>query len=155
MFKSSNQGRNTLSKSTKRKSSEGTGPPPKRSNNTAVCSTPRPEARPVPKPKVPDDDESAEPSTYEKLQSIENILQDLRDRKSETGKFYLLIFSHCSNYDFSFLGDVKPSVGKSEAQVNSKAGPSGSKSDATDDKKGAESDIDMTEDAGDQTEKKS
>ena len=84
VFKSSNQGRNTLSKSNKRKSSEGSTQPSKRSNASAPCSTPRPEARPVPKPKVSDDEEEvAEPNTLEKLQSLETMLQDLRDRRVE------------------------------------------------------------------------
>ena len=73
----------------KRKSSEGSGQPAKqkRVDETVSCSTPRPEARPVPKPSAPEDAETAEPTTMEKLQSIEDILQDLRDRKTESGKF--------------------------------------------------------------------
>ena len=83
VFKSSNQGRNSVARSVKRKSSEN-GPPSKR-QNSATCSTPRPESRPVPKPQAPEEaePEAAEPSTFEKLQSIEDILQDLRDRKSD------------------------------------------------------------------------
>ena len=56
---------------------------------------------------------------------------------------------------YSFLADVKPPAEKSEVQVDSKAGPSGSKSDKTDAKKKTESDVDMTEEVDEQAEKKS
>ena len=93
VFKSSNQGLNTLSKSNKRKSSEGTNPPSKKSNSTVSCSTPRPEARPVPKPALQDEVEADEPSTFEKLQSIESMLQDLRERRSDSAGELFMIFS--------------------------------------------------------------
>ena len=80
LFKSSLQGRGNV---LKRKSNEGNaGPPVKKQNSSKAPVDPKPEVRP-PTPEAPPVKNSgySEVSTLEKLQSVEDILLDLRDRK--------------------------------------------------------------------------
>ena len=110
MFKSSLQGRgNAL----KRKSSEGNaGPPVKKQNSNKAPTDPKPEVRPSTPETAPAKTSGyTEVSTLEKLQSVEDILMDLRDRKC------LQYFTLDINF-MKFLGKAPTQSSEKRAEKN-------------------------------------